>query len=496
MQELLDSKKNVEERRRLGQFSTPSMLAEDIIAFGLNHGDISDGISFFDPAFGTGAFYSAILRKTSPTNIIAAEGIEIDPMIAHAANMLWDGHNVKIVNADFTKRAPDHKFNLIVCNPPYVRHHLIESAEKTRIQDRTEIVSGVRLSGLSGLYCHFLLQSVEWMEKGGLAGWLVPSEFMDVNYGKEVKSFLLSRVELLRIHRFDPKDVQFGDALVSSAILWFKNKIPENNAVAISFGGTLENPKNCKDIEIECLCNEQKWTRFPNKQRRNAFQDVPKLDDFFEVKRGLVTGGNDYFIMEKSKISELGLPARFFRPILPSPRYLRETEILSDTDGYPILAKQLFLLDCRLSEREIRSDFPKLFDYLESGKNTIANGYICKNRKCWYIQEYRDSAELVFTYMGRKTDSKNNNAFRFILNHSKAVVTNSYYALYPRRTLSIYFSRFPYLKRKVWLMLNALTSDSLDDEGRVYGGGLQKIEPKELMNIDVPFLADIEKLLT
>jgi hypothetical protein len=187
---------------------------------------------------------------------------------------------------------------------------------------------------------------------------------------------------------------------------------------------------------------------------------------------------------------------QFFRPILPSPRFLKETEVLSDNNGYPILPEQLFLLDCRLSEYEIRNNFPVLFDYLETGRNTVANGYICKNRKCWYIQEYRDSAGIVFTYMGRKTDIKNNNAFRFILNHSKAIVTNSYYALYPRRTLSLYFSRFPDLKRKIWLMLNTLTPDNLDDEGRVYGGGLQKIEPKELMNIDVPFLADIEKLLT
>jgi type I restriction-modification system DNA methylase subunit len=267
----------VEERRRLGQFATHSILAEDIIAFGLNHREISDGISFFDPAFGTGAFYSAILRKTDPTNIIAAEGIEIEPMIANAANLLWNGHNVKIINDDFTKCIPGQKFNFIICNPPYVRHHLIESTEKTRIQDRTEIVSGVRLSGLSGLYCHFLLQSVEWMEKGGLAGWLVPSEFMDVNYGTAVKSFLMTRVELFRIHRFDPTDVQFGDALVSSAIIWFKNKITENTAVAISFGGTLENPKNCKDIELECLRNEHKWTRFPNKPQRNFFRTSRSL---------------------------------------------------------------------------------------------------------------------------------------------------------------------------------------------------------------------------
>ena len=47
---------------------------------------------------------------------------------------------------------------------------------------------------------------------------------MDVNYGKAVKHYLLSRVTLLHIHRFDPNDVQFADALVSSAVVWFRNK--------------------------------------------------------------------------------------------------------------------------------------------------------------------------------------------------------------------------------------------------------------------------------
>lgn len=52
----------------------------------------------------------------------------------------------------------------------------------------------------------------------------MPSEFMDVNYGASVKRYLLDKVTLLHIHRFDPKEVQFGDALVSSAVVWFSKR--------------------------------------------------------------------------------------------------------------------------------------------------------------------------------------------------------------------------------------------------------------------------------
>jgi len=54
------------------------------------------------------------------------------------------------------------------------------------------------------------------MSQDGLACWLIPSEFMDVNYGKEVKDYLLSKVTLIRVHRFDPSDLQFDGVLVST----------------------------------------------------------------------------------------------------------------------------------------------------------------------------------------------------------------------------------------------------------------------------------------
>jgi len=71
-------------------------------------------------------------------------------------------------------------------------------------------------------------------------------------------------------------------------------------------------------------------------------------------------------------------------------------------------------------------------------------------------------------------------------------VTNSYLALYPHKYLAERFAATPSLKRTVWEMLNNLTADSMLNEGRTYGGGLRKIEPKELLNIDVPFFENLD----
>ena len=45
--------------------------------------------------------------------------------------------------------------------------------------------------------------------------------------------------------------------------------------------------------------------------------------------------------------------------------------------------------------------------------------------------------------------------------------------------------------RRAWEALNRITPDQLLGEGRVYGGGLHKLEPKELANVPVPELMDM-----
>ena len=193
---------------------------------------------------------------------------------------------------------------------------------KIWLQKRVQKVCGIKPSGLSGLYCYFLLLSHHWMKQNGIAGWLIPSEFMDVNYGVALKRYLLNDVTLLQIHRFDPIDVQFDDALVSSSIVWFKKSLPsKNHNVKFTCGGTIDNPHYVKNIATEILATEPKWTRFPISSER-VHANTPKLSTFFSTKRGIATGDNSYFIMSLDEIKSRNLPLLEFKPILPSPRYL------------------------------------------------------------------------------------------------------------------------------------------------------------------------------
>jgi hypothetical protein len=308
VQNQLDSMKTQTERNKLGQFATPNVLATDILEYAKTLLPASQQVRFLDPAFGTGAFYSALLRIFPSLRIVKAWGYEIDPYYGKEAIKLWANTPLKLNIVDFTQATPpvsnESKVNLLICNPPYVRHHHLSTEEKSRLQRLTKQIIGIRLNGLSGLYCYFLLISHAWIADGGLAGWLIPGEFMDVNYGEQIKQYLLKHVTLLRVHRFNPDDVQFGDALVSSAVVWFKKeKPPVGHQIEFSYGGTLTGPEMSNRIPINALHQEAKWTKFPKTSGMLSISGLKvkhtklKLSDLFDIKRGIATGANKFFIL-------------------------------------------------------------------------------------------------------------------------------------------------------------------------------------------------------
>jgi len=509
IQNQLDSLKTQAERNRLGQFATPTALATDILEYARTLLSGTKQVRFLDPAFGTGSFFSALLRSFPAAQIARSWGYEIDPHYGQPAIRLWSHTPLELKIEDFTKTTPpmsdDTKANLLICNPPYVRHHHLSSDQKLQLQVSARKITGVKLNGLSGLYCYFLLISHAWLAESGLAGWLIPSEFMDVNYGKQIKSYLLNQVTLLRIHRFNSDEVQFSDALVSSAVVWFRKQKPsKEHQVEFSYGGTLTGPELVEYIPVNALNDAAKWTSFPQILPRLIYhygnskdQIKPRLSDLFRIKRGLATGANKFFILSLQEISKYELPAEFLTPILPSPRYLFTDEIDADRNGDPILDQQLFLLACNLPEEQIKAEFSSLWKYLELGvQQGIPDRYLCRHRSPWYSQEQRPAAPFLCTYMGRKQPSREkDNPFRFILNHSRATAPNVYLMLYPKPVLAKELKNNPTLHKIIWQTLNEISPNVLIEEGRIYGGGLHKIEPNELANASADnILAIIPKL--
>lgn len=481
LQRLLDSQKSDKERNRLGQFSTPYLLAKEMVDYVLSLWH-DETIRFLEPSIGTGVFYSALNDAITP---VRSMGFEIDEHYYKPACELWKGYNLNIIHGDFFNFKPSPEFNLILANPPYSRHHHIESETKKRLQTLIYQEFGIKVSGLAGLYCYFLILSTLWLEEGGVSSWLIPSEFLDVNYGVSIKEFLCNKVELISIHKFNPADLQFVDALVSSSIVTFRKGVPKGNSVKFTTGPHLNDPATIMEMPLDKLVPHDKWSPIFEPAGNMRVEKGKCLGEYFKVSRGISTGNNSFFIIPEDVAVRKGLPLEYLTPILPAPRNLHAERVEANFKGLGE-SDRYYLLSCPLPIEMIETKYPQLFDYIKDGERRGMNSsYNCQRRSPWYLCEMRSPAPIYMTYMGRGMD--NTRMFRFILNESDSLVTNSYLMLYPRNGYKYCFYNKETIE-KVWTILNGISKDRLAKCGRSYGGGLFKIEPKELEALIIPEL--------
>lgn len=482
LQKRLDAKKSLPERNKLGQYSTPYPLASTICK--IIRPLVGDTIeSVLEPAIGTGVFFSALSEQYKIAKFV---GYEIDSHYFIPSASLWANSNIKLFNQDFLTAQATEKFSLIISNPPYSRHHHIMPEMKKYLSNKIKDTFGIEVSGLSGLYVYFVILSTLWLKKDGYSCWLIPSEFLTVNYGRAFKQFLSESVDLISIHTFTANDVQFNDALVSSSILVFKNSKPSQSPVKFSWGDNLENPEDILLINRDQLEYNQKWNKsfFQNKVGMGYNQSDVRIGNYFSIKRGIATGDNSFFIIDKETVKTYDIPTSFVKPVVPPPRKLKSniySIAQSEIDGS-------YLIDCSLPLDVIKNKYNGLFNYLKFGiANEVNMRANCKNRELWYKCETRDTAPILVSYMGRDNGKS---PIRFILNEAKATATNSYLMMYPKPEYRHQF-RDPAFTKKIWLILSEIPTQSLLDYGRIYGGGLLKLEPKELAEIPCPQLKEV-----
>jgi adenine-specific DNA-methyltransferase len=468
------------ETKQLGQVATPERLAALLARWVLS----AKPSAVLDPAVGLGGLLKACRNLDSN---IPLHGVERDSeTFRRARDTAPCGAN--LVMADYLK-AEVGPFDGIIANPPYVKAHRLGYAEGDWLYLEERL--GMRFDRLTNLYGLFLIKIWEDLAPGGRAAVLLPAEFLNANFGREIKERLVSVIRPAAIMVFAPSINLFSDALTTSAILllgkgtghpggsWARRMDSIEEAEAF-VGGLCDGRLPCGAggcLDMCALSPGEKWL---NLLLNGGTDDEPflprRVGDYFTCRRGIATGANDFFCLSRADLGQHQLSESHVVPCITK---------AMDADGLVFSREKLrdlaashrrcFLLS-PTQEGHAGEAGRNLMRYLRRGEQQgIPTRHLPSHRPTWYLPENRGVASIWVAVFSRGT-------VKYILNTSGAKNLTCFHGLYPQPGRE---SMAPLLT----LFLNS--SSGRKAFGRVqrfYGDGLNKLEPKDVEDMPCPVM--------
>lgn len=457
-----------EARRPRGATYTPKPIVRAMLRWAASHSPSPARV--IDPGVGSARFLVAAGRRFPTARLV---GIDIDPLAAlltraHLASAGF-ANRAEVIVGDFraVRLPPVAGPTLYLCNPPYVRHHLIAPEWKAWLTKTAAALKLPEVSRLAGLHVHFYLAAARQARRGDFGAFITAAEWLDVNYGRALRDLFVGPLGGRSLTMIEPAAHPFPDAATTAAIATFdfgsRSKSVRLKRVAALDELRQSGLEAGRPIRRERLEAAARWTPLtrPAKQEREGFVELGEL---CRVHRGSVTGANKVWIAGPDAV---GLPDSVLfasvtraRELFSAGRALTDARSLRKVVDLPVELDTLGAADRKAVDA-----------FLKKAKAMGADlGYIARNRKAWWAVGLRDAAPILTTYMARRPPA-------FVRNLTDARHLNIAHGVYPRDPVSdaLLDTLAVYLSRTV-----------TQAEGRTYAGGLTKFEPKEVERLLVP----------
>ena len=471
---------SLEHRKKFAQFFTPLPIADLMAKWLLGNAKLKEVL---EPAFGLGIFSRALLNYRDDISI---NGFEIDPNIFEKSKTLFlEHHNINLQLKDYMYNDWENKYDGVICNPPYFKFHNYDN--KNILKEIKERIS-LKLNGLTNLYSLFLIKSLFQLNNQGRAAYIIPSEFLNSDYGKIVKSYLIKNKSLRHIIVINFNESVFNDAMTTASILLFAN---DNKMNSVQFS----NVHNLNDLsKIEQLIEnyptkieseeslkfaelnpEIKWRAYYQKQNAIEYKDLVPFTDYGKVVRGIATGSNEYFTFNLSKAKKYGIKEKYLLPCIC--KAIDSKSSFFTKEEFNDLVKNdksVYLFNAVNPKDEF------VEKYLQIGiKQDIHKKYLTASRNPWYSLENRPPSPIWVSVFNR-------NGVRFIRNEAEIFNLTTFHCIY----LNIFSASkadllFAYL-------LTDVSRKIFEDNRREYGNGLQKFEPNDINNSKILNIGSID----
>ena len=471
------------QRRPSGQVFTPGPAVESMIGWAAR---TVRPARVVDPGAGSARFLAAAGRRWPCTRLIGGETDPLAAMIGRAtlaAAGMAGRASIRLSDYRSLRLLPVPGPTLFLGNPPYVRHHHLETRWKDWLRSAAA-GQGLAASGLAGLHVHFFLATAFHAVPGDAGVLVTRPRWPDVNYGALVRSLLLGPLGGRAIPLLDPGVPVFADAAATAAITCFLPGSPPD-AIRLRRVSRLEDLGGLSGgaaVPATALRAASRWTslvtepaarRWGRGERggpgaRGGPGGLPaghvELGELCRVHRGQVTGANKIWVTASNPA---GLPGRFLFPAVT-----RASELFLAQDTLASTSRLRCVIDLPADLGELgAAELALVTRFLAEAEAAGAAGsYIASHRKPWWRVRLRAPAPILATYMARRPPA-------FVRNLAGARHVNTAHGPYPVQPLPP-------------LALDGLAAFLRESvtrcQGRTYAGGLTKFEPGEMERLPVP----------
>lgn len=473
---------SLEHRKKFAQYFTPFQLASLMADWLLGNQNLK---TVLEPAFGLGVFSRALIGKKSDLSI---KGFDIDEKIfAESKEIFNDTSIVDLHLEDYMFNDWNNKYDGIICNPPYFKFH---DYDNKTILNEIENRLKIKLNGFTNLYTLFLLKSIYQLNPNGRLAYIIPSEFLNSDYGKLVKSALIKNKVLRHIVVFDFEENVFDDALTTACILLCSNdehnqkvkfstikKIADLELIRTYISEYPLHSFDSSTFDNNKLEPDVKWRKYYQEQNGIRYKNLIPFSSVAKVVRGIATGANEYFTFSKSKANQYGIDKKYLLPCICKAVDVKDNFFTEDNYHTLINSdRQTYLLNAIGSKDE------NVLKYIDLGEKTgIDKKYLTACRTPWYSLENRPPSPIWVSVFNRS-------GLKFIRNEANISNLTTFHCVYPVQN-----SLFDNVNVEVLFayLLTDVAREIFEDNRREYGNGLQKFEPNDLnkaMMLDLTLL--------
>ncbi len=458
------------QRRARGQFFTPLPVARVMAHWAL----ADDPDLLLEPGVGSGSMLIAASQERSTDTRLL--GLDLDPVAISMAKTNCDIRqisNFELRQANFLLDQLEEPPAAILCNPPYTRHQLLDSATKASIFDGFEDRLGVRFSHLASLHVLFLLRALEVSAPNARLAFITPAHWLDMGYATKIKELLLEVAHVEAIVNFPTDQPVFEHAITTAAITLIRKGVDTSKPTrlhrtagpsAVELHAELADPQRGTAVILK---SKRKWSRVGT-----SAVPIARLKDYAAIKRGIATGFNAYFVLSEDQRKGLELSRSSMLPCAASPRHF-PGDLLDRAalDALPSSVPRWLFRPRRVPR------IGPIAEYLAHGEYTldVRSRHLVKQReragRPWYEIRCEFEAPILFTYFNRAEA-------RFVRNSAQAVPLNTWLVIEPLPNVDS--------DDLFALLCDRRTQKRLRDDCRVYGNGLWKLEPSELAGIALP----------